>query len=330
MRCPDIAAIKQQLADSRKKLFICQFGISESDCKTWLDFQMLQPRTRLNMRCYLCQEYEIKNNKRVYKCAKAQERYNNSLKQKNFKIDNSNYRKIASAAHYLMKTSKTRTLFLLLTFPQWKKNFNPYKNENKLNDCFSKFVKNMRENYHCSGYIAVRELGKEHRRYHYHILLSIPFIDFAIINNAWCAAISDICDFSKNALSSNPENRLINRNNPARAVRYVCKYISKSKNQSSKSRIIFISENLYRKPVPIRNTEYSLYNKTGVMTIENYLLSLKHTTVNKINDYCTAFRINDNAEFNKFCYEIIYPMYNLSAENSINLNAYPDKKPPPS
>lgn len=323
MRCPDIAAIKQQLKNSRDKLQICQFGLSENECKTFQDYVMLRPKERLNRRCDLCMNYEIKNNKRVYKCIKAQERWNNSNKTKHFAINNDVYRKVSSAGHYLMKTTQYKTLFLTLTFPKWKNNFNPYKNENTLNECFSKFVENLREHYSCSGYIAVRELAPDTRRYHYHLICSIPFTPFAALNRAWCSAISDICVYSKNALSSNKETRLININTPGRAVRYICKYISKAKNQRSKTRLVFISNNLFRKPVAIRNYENELSRKTGIEDIETYLYKLKSFSVKKINDYCTAFRINENSDFDKLCSEILYPLFNLTPEKKVNLYAFP-------
>ena len=334
IRCPDIAAIQQRLIEQRKKLSICQFGIQECNCKAWTDYQMLRPKERINRHCTLCRQYELTKDdisleaKKVYKCQKAQERYNNALKQKHFVIDNNNYRKISSAAHYLLKTSKYRTLFLLLTFPPWKEGFNPYKNENKLNECFSKFAENLVATYNCSGYIAVRELGKDTRRYHYHILCSIPFVPFPILNAAWCAAISDICEASPNALSSEPDNRLVEIKTPGRAVRYICKYISKSKQQSSKSRLIFIANSLFRKPVSIRGEENKLYDKTGIMFLDSYLLSLKSVTISKINDYCTAIRVNNNEDFDKICNEVIYPMFNLPDNLKVDLYSYPDIKPP--
>jgi hypothetical protein len=323
IRCPDMAAIQQQLTVSRNKLSICQFGVYEESCQKWTDFQMTRPKEYLNKRCFLCKEFNTNNDgQRVYLCAKAQERFKNSNKTKHFRIDNNNYRKISSAAHYLMKTTENRTLFLALTFPQWKAGFNPYKNENTLNECFSRFVENLVATYDCKGYIAVRELGKIDRRYHYHLLVNIPFVPFARLNAAWCHAIRDICEFSKNALTTNKENRLISLSESSRAVRYVCKYISKSKNQCSKSRVIFISNNLFRKPFAVRNSEYNLYNHTGIMNLETELLKYKSLSVFKINDYCTAFRINSNKDFDKICQEIIYPLFYITDKN-IDLYSFP-------
>ena len=290
---------------------------------------MLQPKDRLNRRCYLDKQFKLKYysdglTERIYECDKAADRYKNSIKQKHFRIDNANYRRIASAAHYLMKTSETKTLFLLLTFPPWLKGFNPYKNESKLNECFSKFVENLRSNYGCQGYIAVRELGKNTRRYHYHFVCSIPFIPFPILNRAWCAAISDICKPSNNAVSSVPENRIINKlDNPGRAIRYICKYISKCKGQSSKTRVLFVSNNLFRKPVAVRNYENMLERRTGEINLEQYLLKFKSLKVTKLNDYCTALRIDGIDDFNTFCSEILYNLFDLNTDVKADFYAFP-------
>ena len=329
IRCPDIEAIKADLKFHRSKLFICNFGTEQFYCSDWLKHCKETSdniHVKFTKQCDLSKLFELKDGKRIYKCKKAQERYDNANKIKHYRIDNTMYRKVSSAGHYLMKTSEYKTLFLLLTFPQWKKDFNPYKNEKKLNECFSKFVENLRTNYNCKGYIAVRELGKKNRRYHYHFICNIPYHNFITLNNAWCSAISDICEFSACALSSKRENRLINKNNPAQALRYICKYISKSKNQSSKSRVVFISNNLWRKPAALKGISSGLYDKTGIMNIESYLLKYKSLSVTKLNDYCTAFRINENTDFNKICNELIYPLFNIDNEKRINLYSFPDIK----
>lgn len=332
IRCPDIAANKQQLQRTRDKLGICEFGVIEDDCKTWQVHVWKNVQMRLNTRCTLCKQFkEYKNfigslSMKKYLCPKAQERYNNSTKEKQYKIDNQTYRKLSSAGHYLVKTSKHKTLFLTLTFPKWKKGFNPKENENKLNECFSKFVENLRKNYNSDGYIAVRENGEKNHRYHFHIAISLPFYPFWRINNAWNSAISDICESSSNSVSSRKGKVVLK--NPASAVRYICKYISKSKGQASKTRIVFCSNNLFRQPVAVRNYENVLYNKTGFMHMENLLLTYKSLKITKLNDYCTAFRVDNYQEFDKFCKEALYPLFYLGQEFDSYLYSYPSKKPP--
>lgn len=330
MRCPDVAAAYQHNQKVRDEKFICPFGTCQFYCRTWRKFckKKFPDNIHFPLTCHCTLDRAVTvNNKKIYVCRRARERAENAKKQKHHRIDNSAYRKISSAAHYLVKTSPYKSLFLLLSFPPWKPGFNPYKNEKQLNECFSRFVHNLRENYNCQGYIAVRELGEHTRRYHYHLVCSIPFVPFADLNNAWCAAVSDICEFSKNALQSRAENRIIERlESPARAVRYICKYISKTKGQSSKSRILFMSNNLIKRPVAVRNEENKLYDLTGIMDVTRYLLQFKSLTVTKLNDYCTAFRINSNADFDKICEELIYPAFHCDLSKPISLYAYPDKK----
>lgn len=331
IRCPDIAAIYQHNEKLRDDKFICPFGVHQFYCRTWLLYCRKNSKsihTRLSVHCPLHKKIKI-NGKDLYICRKARERANNGKKQKHFRIDNNNYRKIASAAHHLVKTSPYKSLFLLLTFPPWKSGFNPYKNENVLNECFSRFMDNLRQNYNCAGYLAARELGDVTRRYHYHLVCSIPFVPFADLNRSWCAAISDICETSQNALMSRKENRIIQRlNSPSRAVRYICKYISKCKNQASKSRILFMSNNLLKKPMPVRNEENKLYDHTGIMDVQTYLMRFKSLKVTKLNDYCTAFRIDSNEEFDQVCQELIYPLFYIQDQKPIDLYSYPDKGPP--
>lgn len=331
IRCPDIAAIQQHTAKIRDDHFICPFGVHQFYCRTWMLYCRKNAKnihTRLTVHCPLHKKIKYRG-KEIYICKKARERYQNSKKQKHFSIDNTNYRKVASAAHHLVKTSPHKSLFLLLSFPPWLPGFNPYKNEKRLNECFSRFMENLRQNYNCAGYLAARELGHDNRRYHYHLVCSIPFVPFANINAAWCAAISDICETSKNAIQSRKENRIIQRlNSPARAVRYICKYITKCKGQASKTRVLFMSNNLIKKPMPVRNEDAQYFDRTGIYDVQSYLLQFKSVKVTKLNDYTSAFRIENNEDFDRICQELIYPLFYIKDEKPIDLYSFPDKKPP--
>lgn len=298
VRCPDVAAIKKRLAEIAEKEHRCKYGISEYHCSRWRSFVgELTDVKRFSQygRCSLSGSIL---------CPHYKQRVENGNKEKNFKIDAVNYRKLSSAAHYLVKKSEYKTLFITLTFPKFKK---PY-NEKQLNECFSKYVENLRTNYDCSGYVAVRERSKIHsRRYHFHLLISLPFVPFAVLNAGWIAAIRDLCHFSKNAVTSDKKTLFIR--NPQRALRYVCKYFAKSKGATSRTRIIFISNNLVRKPAHFDNENCEYY------TINDLLNSFKSVTSRRTSDYSTAFRINDNKEFAVFCDRILYKFFNLPREN---------------
>jgi len=303
IRCPDTAAIylrNQQIKDTNQ---ICVYGYKESTCNTWNNSLINWQNVKNNNNCGRCMLSGSPT------CPGNIIQTERGKKNKTYQIDNTNYRKIASAAHYMVKESNNKVLFLTLTFPKFKKKYS----ENEINQCFSKFVENLRTNYGCSSYIAVRERGEKYRRYHFHILCAIPFVPFANLNRAWCSAISDICEFSKNAVTSDPKTRFIT--NPARAMRYVCKYFAKTKGQISQTRLIFVSNNILQKPIQMRHaSEYG------------FLDSFKFDYMKQTSDYTTCFRITDKTEFERFCNEFLYPIFELSLKNP-TLYAFPKNSP---
>jgi hypothetical protein len=155
-------------------------------------------------------------------------------------------------------------------------------------------MENLRENYNCGGYVATREHGENGGRTHYHVICSLPYIDFRTLNGVWCNTISDICVMSANALQTTRRKSVIYDH--AGALRYVCKYISKGRGQSSDSRIVFISRNLTVTPAQYRIHESVL--------LDGYCFV--HA---KIFDYCTVYTIRDREEFKKFCREVLYPSF---------------------
>jgi len=309
VRCPDIKEIlfrNAQLKDSRN---ICIYNVHEDSCAVWLN-SLKHWQGVIDHQCAGRCKLSGSDS-----CPGHKARKTTGKKEKFFNIDNVNYRKLSSAAHYLVKKSQHKTLFLTLSFPKFKTGYN----EKQLNQCFSKFMENLRQNYNCSGYVAVRERGKHgSNRYHYHLLCSIPFVPFAALNSAWCAAISDICEFSRNAVTSDRKTLFIQ--NPTRALRYVCKYFAKSKGQCAKSRVIFISNNLIKKPVKFNNEVCEYY------TVNDMLNSFKSVTSRETSEFSTAFRINDAVEFQYFCDNVLYKHFNLPRETDVDLYSYPQKE----
>lgn len=299
VRCPDIAAIRKRANEIRDKHRICLYNYHEDDCKVWnesiTNFMEVKKHNCAG-RCSLSGKND---------CPGHKIRSEHGSKAKKFKIDSVNYRKLASAGHYLVKTSKYKSLFLTLTFPKFKVDPNKKcKNEffkaifeKHINECFSKFVENLRKNYNCTGYVAVREYGTDNHRIHFHIVCSIPFTAFSDLNNAWCAAISDICNYSKNAITTRRDNRILR--NPGAAIRYICKYISKAKNQESDTRLIFISNNLLRKHISI---------DCDVVTL---LKGYKGIYINQSSDFTTVYRITDSKSFDLFCKEFLYDLFEI-------------------
>jgi len=302
IRCPDIAGIylrNQQLKDAK---CICKYGYPEKTCDAW----QKRKQQALN-------ESNWDNKKNLYSgrcllagtidCPGHLSRKKNGNKEKTFEINNQVYRKVASTAHYLVHESKCKSIFITLTFPPFQKEHKLTKHifENEiLNSCFSKFVENLVENYKCKGYIAVRERGKNGNRVHFHLLLSIPFISFARLNDSWCNTIQNICEYSDHALTSKRKKVIIYE--PARALRYICKYVSKARGQKSDCRIVFMSNNIIQKSKQMRQST------------ESVLDSYKFDYMRRTSDYTTCFRITDYKEFHRFCDTFLYPFFELSAD----------------
>jgi hypothetical protein len=293
VRYPNISAIKAEIKNNNDNHYICRYNVHESECSVWKNsitawhkFNDIKPRCILSG-CDVCPGHQV------------QKELGN--KKKNFKIDNAIYRKLASSAHYLVKESNHKTLFLTLTFPQF---INKKPSYNEINKCFSKFVENLRTNYGCGGYIAVREFGSKSHRVHFHLLCSIPFVSFTRLNSAWCTAISNISVFT-----TDPRTKFVK--NPVRAMRYVCKYFSKSRGQRSATRLVFVSNNIIQRP------------RSMDAPLESVLDSFKFDYMRQTSDFTTCYRITDNKEFDRFCNEFLYPFFEISSKKNQYLYAFP-------
>jgi hypothetical protein len=293
VRCPNIAEIHLRSELIRDAHRICKYNYHEDICPTWL---IAVSTHKYSGRCIFggCEN-----------CPGHKLHTETGNKEKRFKIDNTIYRNLASAAHFLCRSSYNKVLFITLTFPKFKRKFT----YNEINQCFSKFVENLRKNYDCGGYIAVREFGKKTHRVHFHLLLSIPFIPFTKLNDTWCNTIKDLCNYSRRALLTDPKTKFIT--NPQRAMRYVCKYFAKAKDQRSKTRLVFMSNNIIQKPV----------HYTG--TIEELLKDYKGIYINQTSDYSTCFRVTDNKDFERFCNDFLYDAFNISGVIPGKFYAFP-------
>jgi hypothetical protein len=301
VRCPDVQAAKKRIRERYESnaVYKCPFGVVEYNCQVRNNYQLTYGITNQRCDCHLssCRDYkEVTDDSgflwRQYVCPKMRTQYVNSLKKKSFFISSQIYRKMASASHDLIKSSRNKNLFLVLSFPKFK--IEP--NEKQINQCFSKFVENLRTNYGCSGYVAVREYGETTNRVHFHIILSIPYHSFVTLNSAWCAAISDFCDFSPCALRSKAKSLYIK--SPIRAIKYCCKYFAKSRFTRSDTRIVFISNNLIKTPIQVHGV--------GVQTI---LEGYKGIYIQQTSDYSTCYRITNDKSFMEFCNNYLYDAF---------------------
>jgi len=298
VRCPDIAAIQKRLIEIKDIHRICKYNFHEDSCSIWQDSLINWQNIKHNGcagRCMLsgtmvCPGHIIQTEK--------------GKKEKSFKIDSSKYREMCSSGIYLWKETDSKTLFITLTFPKFKKKIT----DNEINRYFSKFVENLRKNYNCGGYIAVRERGEKNNRIHFHLLLAIPFVPFNVLNDSWCNCIKDICVYSKNAVTTDKKTLFIR--NPVRAIKYVCKYFAKTKGQVSKSRMVFISNNIIQKAFKYYGNV--MYFLTGYKSIE----------IVQTSDYSTLYRIMDAYQFGLFFNKFLCPLFELS-DKKTELYSFP-------
>ena len=298
VRCPDVQDSKRKVRERYEANHKCIFGVKECDCPVRNIYQLRNRIVNTRCDCHLqsCKEYkEVTDNGilwRMYVCPKMRLQYIHSLKKKSYYISSQVYRKMASAAHDLIKSTRYKTLFLTLTFPKFKK----VPNEQETNQCFSRFTENLRKNYGCTGYVGVREYGKTTHRLHFHIIMSIPYHSFVTLNAAWCHAIQDFCDFSPVALRTTKRSLYIKT--PIKAIRYFCKYFSKTKYTRSDTKLYFISNNLIKNPIKIYNTD-----------VRTILKDYKGIYIQQTSDYSTCFRITNERSFMSYCNEYLYEAF---------------------
>lgn len=290
VRCPDIRAIHLRTIERRDAEKRCKYNVKESHCQAWQNHVVNWMNIKKFSDCGRCSMAGTMS------CPGHKKQVETGNKKKSFVIDTVTYRKMSSAAHDLVKNAEHKTLFLTLTLPKF---INPKKepDEQTVNKCFSKFVENLRSTYNCSGYIAARERGTIGGRLHFHIICSLPFVKFADLNTAWCSAVSDICHYSPNAIRTTKQTIFIK--NPGKALRYVCKYFSKTRGQRSDTRLVFMSNNLIKKPI-----------QRPDINIVELLRPYKGIYINQTSDYSTVFRITDAKSFMRFCNEFLYNAFN--------------------
>ena len=247
----------------------------------------------------------------------------NGIKEKKFTVANKHYRKIADQAAYMKENSKHKLLFITLTFGAWKDK--PI-TENDANKCFSRFVENLKTNYERGNYIAVRERSDENsKRLHYHCIIELPFIPFAALNAAWNSAISDHCEYSKSALTTDREARIIK--STVSVVKYICKYISKCRGQRSETRLIFTSREL---------SQAELTKDFDGNDLPEVLRSFRSIQIYKCNQWTWRYNIScpkgsseeqrtrANKAANAFYYQVVRPMFGVHIKKRTELYFFPD------
>jgi hypothetical protein len=256
------------------------------------------------------------------RCPKYKLHRDDGNKKKTYQMRNSHYRKIADRAAWLKENQKHKLLFITLTFGTWKTK--PITDE-EANNCFSKFMENLKTNYKRGNYIAVREHSEDNtKRVHYHCIIDMPYINFQRINNAWCGATSDFCHYSKNALTTDRDARYIK--STVSAVRYICKYISKARTGGQDSRIMFFSREV---------TEAEVTRDFSGNDLHEVLKQFRSVQIYKHNEFTWRYSINypkgataeekDKAikAANAFYYQVVRVFFGYLSNKRTELHFFP-------
>lgn len=291
--------IKRNLETGR-----CRYGFKCLDCPVFINYEIeRQVRTGVVEKIIpkLCPA------DRDPGCPGRKKQVETGSKVKNYTFTGSTYNQVADRAAWLFHNSENRLLFITLTFPKFKRDVT----ENELNQAFSRYVENLKKNYSCGGYIAVREGDGVTCRYHYHLVCDLPFVRFSKLNRAWLHTISDFCDFSARAVTSDPRARLVR--STSGLVRYLCKYLSKSRGSVSRSRILFTDRRTAQALVKCEITERPGDFKPQYKTLMRHVY----------NDFCAAYTFQDPREHNKFIREVVLTWFGSRKSKNYTYH-YPD------
>lgn len=217
-------------------------------------------------------------------------------KTKTYSIDSNVYRKIASSAVRMWHERKYEIIEFTLTFPCDI-------DEGPANECFSKFINNLENNYRLNAHIAVRELTPK-GRLHYHLIGDLPYAPVKKFNQAWCHAFNEYFPGSPNALrlGSPKYGRIVH--DVGQMVNYMCKYMTKCKNQKFSTRCYFISHNITSRPQDLRYDDF-------LAIVKEYRSKTRHY------EYCTLVVLFDTTSkrsnfwdwFGEYCHdEVEYPL----------------------
>ena len=190
----------------------------------------------------------------------------NGFKEKTYTIDWKVYRELVSATVNLFDKKKNEVIFLTLTFPIDI-------DEKQANVCFSTYLDNLKKTYKLNAYVAVKEFTKNGRP-HYHLLADLPFQPIKRLNNSWCSSMftttSDVRCYSNNCVRlPEKKNRSVVKEMGA-IVRYLAKYIGKSRGELYRGRCFFVSRNVRSRPREL-TTEcfYELCDTFETRTVAN-------------------------------------------------------------
>ena len=270
----------------------CVYGKSCLHCPVFLDNERAKqratgPKKIYPIDCQMRRSPDCPHNKAAREFGQQEKTYSITNKIRN---------QISDRGAWMFQNSKNKLLFATLTVPPFKIQINNGEKEKLLNQSFSRFIENAKSTYGLHRYIAVREGDGVNKRYHFHVILDIPYVDFAAINNAWVRTLSEFCHYSRNAFTTDKKARTIK--SISSATRYIAKYISKAGRERHKTRVFFCDRETANAVV---TTEFwdELSEVKKQFPIEGY----------KYNDYVIRYTIRDRILSDKFFREVVRAMF---------------------
>lgn len=198
--------------------------------------------------------------------------------KKTYSLNSAEKRLIRCSAIRLFRNKKNSVKWFTLTFPGKI-------SQADANKCLSKFLENLKQNYNANNYVIIKENHLSGNP-HFHYIIDLPFVNFAILNRSWNSTFRNRFEFSRNALTTGKKKTIDNIQGIAF---YVTKYITKADQGLHDTRIYFISQNCLSKPKILSFNEY-VYITTTFKIKKRVEL-----------DYCTFYFLENFA----FCPEML-------------------------
>jgi len=212
-------------------------------------------------------------------------------KEKKYKI---NVRK-CRAASALMNDKYKKIFIMCLTVPESLKH-----THKSINKSLNLFTNNLRTNYGLLSYIGTCEYQKN-GSVHYHFLAAFnsEMLQFDKINNAWNNAINTIHYSNVDAANSvrfggynqKTKRRYYWITNTTHAIKYITKYLMKSRGEFHETKCYFISSDIRQVSITYHTKDYNFYT---------YLLSQRIGAV-YVNEYVTLWQV---------CHDIALSLFN--------------------
>lgn len=163
----------------------------------------------------------------------------NRNKKKQFSLGGKARRelKASCAKMFIEKKKKEYIVFGTVTYPSDVPNLEKIRQR-----MFLLYLKNLRQNYGLSAYVAVKEKGEKGGLIHYHVLFRMLFIKFTTLNQILNETFkNNNFSSSNNCFTTNSRAKSHVIKNYLSVVKYITKYVSKN-NSIFEEKCYFISE----------------------------------------------------------------------------------------